>query len=286
MKPPPFAYHRPQSRAEVDALLEQLGDEAKILAGGQSLVPIMNMRLATPAHLIDVNHLSDERSEPAADRAAVVCGPLVRHEAIERSALVANRVPLLTEAVRHVAHPAIRSRGTVAGSIAHADPAAELPAVLVVLGGEVVARSASGTRAIKAEDFFVGPLETSLSAQEWVIEVRWPARTEGRGYAFEEFSRRSGDYALCGVAAAAERIDGAARVALAYLGVGEVSVRLEAEVDSDREESLQDAVDALVKEHLDPPSDVHAGSAFRAHLAGRLGLRAARRALARAGGEN
>jgi carbon-monoxide dehydrogenase medium subunit len=273
MKPGSFTYHRPAHRDEVDALLEQLGDEAKILAGGQSLVPIMSMRLAAPAHIIDINHLEDEPSQPAERDGTVACAPLVRHEAAERSQLVANRVPLLAQALRFVAHPAIRSRGTVAGSIAHSDPAAELPAVLVALGGEVGARSAREKRTIAADDFFVGPLESSLSAHEWVSEVRWP--TDPGGFAFEEFARRAGDYALCGVAAAARRAPGGTRVVLAYLGMGDAPMRLE--IDGD--EALEEAVRALVAEHLDAPEDIHASSAFRAHLARRLGTRAAHRAL-------
>jgi len=273
MKPAAFTYHRPATRGEVDAVLEQLGDEAKILAGGQSLVPIMSMRLAAPAHVIDINHLEDEATEPLARDGVVVCGPLVRHAAAEHADLVARRVPLLAEALRFVAHPAIRSRGTVVGSIAHADPAAELPAVIVALGGEIAARSARGTRTIPAHGFFAGPLENALADDEWVTEVRWP--TQSGGFAFEEFARRAGDYALCGVAAAATRTDAGVRVALAYLGMGDAPARLV--IDDD--EALDEAIDTLVDEHLDPPEDIHASSPFRAHLARRLGTRAARRAL-------
>jgi CO/xanthine dehydrogenase FAD-binding subunit len=277
MKPAAFTYHRPATRGEVDALLEQFGDEAKILAGGQSLVPIMSMRLAAPAHVIDINHLEDEATEPLTRDGVVVCGPLVRHEAAEHADVVARRVPLLAEALRFVAHPAIRSRGTVAGSIAHADPAAELPAVIVALGGEIVARSSRGPRTIPAHDFFEGPLENALAADEWVTEVRWP--THSGGFAFEEFARRAGDYALCGVAAAATRTGTGIRVALAYLGMGDAPTKLEI----DDGEALDEAIDTLVEEHLDPPEDIHASSPYRAHLARRLGTRAARRALEGAG---
>jgi aerobic carbon-monoxide dehydrogenase medium subunit len=273
MKPAAFTYHRPATRDEVDALLEQLGDEATILAGGQSLVPIMSMRLAAPAHVIDINHLEDETTEPLTRDGVVVCGPLVRHEAAEHADLVARHVPLLAEALPFVAHPAIRSRGTVAGSIAHADPAAELPAVIVALGGEVVARSARGARTIPARGFFDGPLENALAADEWVTEVRWP--TQRGGFAFEEFARRAGDYALCGVAAAATRTGTGVRIALAYLGMGDAPAKLELDDD----EALDEAIDTLVDEHLDPPEDIHASSPYRVHLARRLGTRAARRAL-------
>ena len=136
MKPAPFAYHRPGTREEVDGLLAELGPEAKLLAGGQSLIPILNMRLAAPAHLIDINFLRDEPREPVLDDGALAFGPLVRQSAVERSPLVAEHLPLLREVLQHVAHPAIRSRGTLVGSIAHADPAAELPALFVLLEGE------------------------------------------------------------------------------------------------------------------------------------------------------
>jgi aerobic carbon-monoxide dehydrogenase medium subunit len=279
VKPAPFTYHRPESREEVDSLLADYGDEAKILAGGQSLVPILNMRLAAPSRLIDINHLPDEPADSVENNGDVVYGPLVRHSTVEGSELVKNRIPLLAETIHYVAHPAIRSRGTVVGSIAHADPAAELPAVLVVLGGSVLARSQSGTRSIPASEFFAGPLENSLRPDEWVVEVRWPARGSREGFAFEEFARRSGDYALCGVAASARRTDSGQTVSLAYLGVGDVPVKLEVSVGSG--DSLEDLIDATVAENLDPPADIHADEAFRAHLARRLGLRAATRALSR-----
>jgi aerobic carbon-monoxide dehydrogenase medium subunit len=243
MKPPPFAYHRARSRQEVDALLAELGPEAKVLAGGQSLIPILNMRLAAPAHLIDLNHLEGEPSEPSLRDGAVAFGPLVRLRAAERSPLVADRLPLLAAALPYVAHPAIRSRGTVAGSIAHADPAAELPAVMAVLEGEASVRSARGTRTVAARDLFVSHLETSLEPDEWIEEVRLPAHERG---AFAEFARRQGDYALCGVAA----VPGA----IAFVGMGPVPVRL--------------APDEL--DRLEPEDDIHATARYRRWLAERL----------------
>jgi carbon-monoxide dehydrogenase medium subunit len=276
LKPAPFTYHRPDSREEVDALLAKLGEGGKVLAGGQSLIPILNMRLASPPHLIDINHLAGEPVDPGIDDGAVTFEPLVRQEAAARSRHVAARAPLLAEAMRYVAHPPIRSRGTVVGSIAHADPAAELPAVLVVLEGEVVARSAGGTRTIPASQFFAGPLENSLAPDEWVSEVRFPTRNPAAGYAFEEFARRRGDYALCGVAAEVRRAEGRIELALSYLGVGEQPVRLTA--DAVGREELGDCVAGLVSDNLDPPDDIHATPEFRAHLARRLGERAARRA--------
>jgi carbon-monoxide dehydrogenase medium subunit len=276
VKPPPFTYHRPRSREGVDALLNELGDEAKILAGGQSLIPILNMRLAAPAHLVDINYLDDEEQEPLAGDDVVGFGPLVRHEAAEHSALVRDRVPLLFETMPYVAHPAIRSRGTVVGSIAHVDPAAELPAVLTVLGGSVSVRGSGGSRTLWTTEFFAGPLENSLGPDEWVEEVRWPVRRNGSGYSFEEFARRRGDYALCGVAAIVDLAeDGSLDVALAYLGMGDVPERFTLRC---KLREVSDAIGQLVSDRLDPPGDLHARPSFRAHLARRLGVRAVLRA--------
>jgi len=256
VKPPPFAYHRPSTREEVDGLLAELGPETKLLAGGQSLIPILNMRLAAPAHLIDLNFLRDEPAEPVLDGGALVFGPLVRQAAAERSRLVAERLPLLLEVLRHVAHPAIRSRGTVVGSIAHADPAAELPALFVLLEGEARVRPTG--RTVRASDLFVSHLETSLAPGEWIEEVRLPARSGG---AFEEFARRHGDYALCGVAALA--IDG--DVAMSFVGMGATPVRL-----------VGDVSDAVAQ--LEPEDDIHASARYRRHLALRLAERVVERA--------
>jgi carbon-monoxide dehydrogenase medium subunit len=261
VKPAPFVYHRPTTRDEVDDLLAGLGAEAKVLAGGQSLIPILNMRLAAPAHLVDINFLQDEPAEPVLQDGVLAFGPLVRLRAAERSALVAEQLPLLAEVLFHVAHPAIRSRGTVVGSIAHADPAAELPAVLVLLEGEARVRSARGRRTVPAHALFAGHLETSLAEGEWIEEVRLPVQ-DGRGGAFEEFARRQGDYALCGVAALA----GADGVTLSFVGMGPVPERLAA-----------DDLGAVV-ERLEPEDDIHATAAYRRWLAERLGARAARRA--------
>jgi aerobic carbon-monoxide dehydrogenase medium subunit len=285
MKPAPFGYLRPRTREEVDALLDRHGDEAKLLAGGQSLLPILNMRLAAPGWLVDLNHLDGEATSPTAGDGFVAFGPLVRQETAERSALVAGRAPLLAEALRFVAHPAVRSRGTVVGSIAHADPAAELPAVLVLLGGEVRARRAGGqTRTVPAADFFLGPLEPALEPGEWVEEVRVPAVGPRAGHAFVEFARRSGDYALCGVAATAtDAGPGRARVGLCYLAMGGVPARVDLPELDDAEAdgpALGEAV-AAATAGLEAGDDLHASAAYRRHLAGRLGAGAARRAVQR-----
>jgi aerobic carbon-monoxide dehydrogenase medium subunit len=283
MKPAPFAYHRPRTREEVDRLLAELGDEAKILAGGQSLIPILNMRLAAPDHLIDINGLQDEPTEPEAADGAITLGPLVRHRAAERSPLVARQLPILAQTLEHVAHPAIRSRGTVVGSIAHADPAAELPAAMALLDGEAAVRGVGGRRTIAARDLFVSHLETSLEPGEWIEQVRLPIQGE-RGSAVEEFARRRGDYALCGVLAlAAAGNAGRRRVTLAYVGMGPVPVRVELpELDADELAGGSGAEElrALARERLEPEDDIHATARYRLWLAERLGLRAARRAAA------
>jgi CO/xanthine dehydrogenase FAD-binding subunit len=246
VKPAPFAYHRPRTREDVDGLLAEHGEQAKLLAGGQSLVPIMSMRLASPAHVIDINRLEGEAREPALVDGALVCGPLVRQAAAERSPLVAEHLPVLREALAYVAHPAIRSRGTVVGSIAHADPAAELPAVMVVMQGEARVRSASGKRTIRAADLFAGHLETTLEPDEWIEEVRLPLQG-GRPSAVEEFARRRGDYALCGVVALGEP------PTLAYIGMGPYPGLVE------------------------PEDDIHATARYRHWLAERLRRRALER---------
>jgi aerobic carbon-monoxide dehydrogenase medium subunit len=255
VKPAPFAYHRPRTREEVDGLLAELGPEAKLLAGGQSLIPILNMRLAAPAHLIDLNFLRDEPAEPVLDDGMLSFGPLVRQRAAERSPLVAQHLPLLREVLQHVAHPAIRSRGTLVGSIAHADPAAELPALFVLLEGEARVRPTG--RTVRASDLFVSHLETSLERGEWIEEIRLPAC---QGGAFEEFARRHGDYALCGVAALATD-DG---VALSFVGMGPTPVR-----------HAGDVHEAVAR--LEPEDDIHASAKYRRHLALQLAERVVKR---------
>lgn len=287
MKPPPFTYHRPDSREEVDALLARHDYDAKILAGGQSLVPLLNLRFAAPLHIVDINRLAGEPTMPVVQNGWVSCGPLVRQAAAEYSPEVARRVPLLAEALKHVAHPAIRSRGTIAGSIAHADPAAELPAVFAALGARVVTSSSGGSRRLGAHECFAGPLETTLEPSEWIVEVRWPVTPAETGYAFEEFARRSGDYALCGVAAVATRAASATATAttisLCYFGVGPTPLKIETAPVGDEEfaGSVDDMVAEAVDAQIEFSDDMHASGAYRKWLARRLGARAARRAWTR-----
>ena len=282
VKPPPFTYHRPTTRGEVDSILAEFGEEAKVLAGGQSLVPILNMRLVSPAHLVDINRLTGEPTQPLRDGDKLVIGPLVRHAALESSALVAEHAPLLLETVQYVAHPAIRNRGTVVGSIAHADPAAELPAALAALAGEAHVRSDTGVRTIPATELFTSQLETSLKPGEWIEQAVFPTTTAGSGHAVEEFARRHGDYAICGVIALAERAErDKLALALAFISMADVPRRIELpplSVEEIEGQELRRVIDSAVREHLDPAADLHASVEYRAELARRLGARAARRA--------
>jgi len=283
MKPLPFTYHRPTSRVEVDALLAQHGDEAKILAGGQSLVPLLNLRLVAPGHLIDVNDLASETTEPRSEEGWLTIGPLVRHAAVERSALIEQAAPLLAEAIRSIGHPAIRSRGTVIGSVAHADPAAELPAVLLLLDAEAVLSGPAGHRTVPAHDLFVGVFETCLAPDEWVVEIRIPVGAGPRTGALEEFARRHGDFALCGAAATVTSAENGARIDLAYFGVGGLPRRIELGTyppDALAGDDLVSAVRDVALPTLEPRNDVHASARYRLWLAERLGARAIRRAAA------
>ncbi len=227
MKPPRFVYHDPATRNEVLALLDTYEDEAKLLAGGQSLVPLLNMRLAQPAHLIDINLLPDLAYIREEDGYLAV-GALTRHRDIEHSLLVRRSCPLLAQAITFVGHAPIRSRGTMGGSLAHADPAAELPVVLQALGGHVRAESYVGSRDISAETFFTSELQTSLTSKELLVEARFPIAPPRTGTAFSEVSRRHGDYALAGVAVqlslSANGTISAAHLAL--MGVAETPLRI------------------------------------------------------------
>ncbi|MEW2358839.1 xanthine dehydrogenase family protein subunit M [Spirillospora sp. NPDC029432] len=283
MKPPPFEYAAPETAAEA---LRALADgDAKVLAGGQSLIPLLNMRLAAPARLVDVNGLA-ELDTVEATGAGVRIGALARHARVERDPAAASVQPLLRQALRHVAHPVIRNRGTVVGSLAHADPAAELPAVLAVLGGTVEAASVRGRRTVPAAELFTGPLESALRPDELAVSAFFPAAPPLTGTAFAEIARRHGDYALAGVAAVVE-LDDDLRVTSAragYLGVAATPLVLdltEAAAPAVRTGDWP-AVAAYARERLDPDADLHASAAYRRHLAGVLTERALRAATSEA----
>ena len=284
MKPAPFEYFDPRTADEAVALLTTHADDAKILAGGQSLVPMLALRLARPTVVVDVNRVSG-LDGIAQQGPALAVGALVRQRALERWA--AERVPLLATALGHVGHAPIRARGTVGGSIAHADPASELPALLLCLDGVVVARSARGTRTIAARDFFQGPLMTALAADELVTETRWTVPPAPAGWGFREMARRHGDFALVGVAVAltlGRGVIAEARVAL--FGASATPVRADAVERALRGQPPTEAVigDAarLATAGVDAVSDLHAPASYRASVARTLTARALADAVARA----
>lgn len=277
MKPAPFRYLAPAALAEALEAKRAEGEDAKFLAGGQSLVPAMNFRLAQPAALIDLNGLGDLDYVRAAGGTLRI-GALARHCRIERDPLVARHAPLLAEAAPHVAHPQIRNRGTLCGNLAHADPASEFPAVMLALGARMRARSTRGERWIEAADFFRGVFTTALEPDEMLVEVEVPPGAPRTGTCFLEVARRRGDYAIAGVAAVVTLgADGkvvSARVALCNAGATPVLVAVD---------DLEGAPDR-VRGAIDPPANVHATAAFRRHLAGVLTRRALGTARARGGG--
>ncbi len=283
MKPPQFDYHAPASVEQALELLGRYGGDAKVLAGGQSLMPLLNFRLSRPAALVDLNRIPSLAYVREQD-GQVRFGAMTRQRTIEFSPVVRERLPLLREATRWVGHLPIRTRGTIGGSIAHADPSAEYPAVLTALEGEVVARGPRGERLIKARDLFRTYLTTSLAPDEILVEVRMPAMPAGAGYAFEEFARRHGDFAIVGIAAVLLK-DGA-RCALARLaaaGAGPVPTRLRAAEEILEREGLTDAtIEAASRraaELVSPDADIHASADYRRHLTAVLTKRALRRAL-------
>ena len=271
MKPARFAYRRAGSIGEALTWLADETSEAKILAGGQSLVPLLNMRLARPAVLVDVNPIRELRTI-ATDDGGLRLGATVRHSDLIESALVSERAPLLVTAARHIGHRAIRNLGTLGGSLAHADPAAELPAALVALGGSVVvAGPFPGSRIIAAEDLCVGPFLTSVQPTELLCEVRVPDQ-HGWTWGFAEMARRPGDFAIAGVAAAVRlSADVCVSARLVAFGVGDGPVRLVwaertllgSPIDID---SARRAGEAAAEAMPTPPTDVHASAAYRQHL--------------------
>jgi CO/xanthine dehydrogenase FAD-binding subunit len=287
VKPPRFDYHAPRSLDETLVLLGRYGGDAKLLAGGQSLMPLLNFRLARPAALIDLNRVPDLAYVRETD-GHVRFGAMTRQRTIEFSPVVAARLSLLQEATRLVGHLPIRSRGTIGGSIAHADPSAEYPTVLTALDGTVVARGSRGERVLTPAELFRTHLTTSLEADEILTEVRLPAMPAGSGSAFEEFARRHGDFAIVGIAAIVLRDGDRCRMArLATAGAGPVPVRLRAaEQILERDGLGEKAVTAAAEraaELVDPDSDLHATAAYRRHLTRVLTERALHRAIARAG---
>jgi CO/xanthine dehydrogenase FAD-binding subunit len=282
MKLPPFAYEAPTTVAEAVDLLAEHGDEASVLAGGQSLIPLLALRLARPAVLIDINGV-DELSGVSADNGQVAIGAVTREYLAEESPAIADAVPLLAAALPLIGHEAIRSRGTIGGSLAHADPAAELPAVARALDAEFVVRGPSGERVIQAAEWFEGYLTTSRRPDELLTEVRFPAAKPGTGSSFTEVARRHGDFAMVGLAASLALSGGVISEArLAFAGVSDVPVRATAAEDllaGERPSAeLFDEAARRATQDLDPPADLHGSSDYRKTVAAavvRRGLRAA-----------
>lgn len=274
MKPAPFAYKKARSLDEAVALLSE--KDARLLAGGQSLIATLNMRLSAPNLLIDINGLTGLNGI-SVKGGAVEIGTLARYVQAERSDVIAKHAPLIARAMPHIGHPAIRNRGTLGGSIAFADPAAELPACLLALEGEVDATGPKGKRTIKAQDFFMGLFETALAPQEVLTAIRVPAANKGMRVGFAELARRHGDYAIVGLAASA-RADGKglADVRLAYFGVGNTPVRVKKAETTLASGNIDAAVAAL---DLEPHDDVQATAKVKKHLAGVLLRRVANQLL-------
>jgi CO/xanthine dehydrogenase FAD-binding subunit len=289
MKPAAFDYLAPESVDEALGALAGFGEEAKVLAGGQSLVPLMNFRLVRPRHLVDINGI-EELAYIREAGGGLAIGAMTRQRALERSEVVRRACPLLSEAIPHIGHFQIRNRGTIGGSLVHADPAAELPAVVLALGGELVARRQDGQRVLSADRFFVAYLTVALEPGELLAEIQLPAQPPRTGWAFLEVSRRHGDFALVGVAALVT-VDGdgvCTRASLALTGVGPTPVSADeaASVLVGARPTARgfDEVGRRVAEALSPDGDLHASAEYRKHVAGVLARRALTRAAERATG--
>jgi len=289
MKPPPFKYVAAES---VEHALEQMaeyGDAAKLLAGGQSLIPAMNFRVLQPSVLIDLNRIGDLEYIQPSDDGALVVGAMTRQRDLERSQEVEHIAPLLFEAMPHIAHPQIRTRGTLGGSLAHADPAAELPVIAIAVGAAMKATGPNGDRWIESKDFFQGMFSTALEPDEILVEVIFPARKSRTGWSFEESSRRQGDYGMMGIAVEVELDEkGAGKEArLVYLNAGDGPIEAEKAAallrgERPTPEVFAAAAAEAAENEIDPMGSVHASIEFQRHLARVLTERALEKAYARA----
>ncbi len=290
MKPPVFDYYDPRSVEEALKLLNDNAGDCKVLSGGQSLMPLLNMRLVRPKVIVDINRIQSLNYVRPWDKGIAV-GANVPVQTIEKARLFAERVPVLCDAAQLIAHPQIRSRGTICGSIAHADPAAELPALALALGAEMVALSSNGTRTIQSDEFFASFFTTSLLPNEILTEVRFVAPPEEMAWSFLEVSRRHGDFAMVGVVAGL-RLDqprkSVTEARLVFFGVGPTPVRVkEAEQllvgQAPGKAAFQAAADTVTKE-LDPDNDLHASAEYRRSVAGTLTRRSLDKAWRKLGG--
>jgi carbon-monoxide dehydrogenase medium subunit len=287
VKPTAFEYHPATTSEEATALLAEHGGDAKVIAGGQSLVPLLALRLARVDHLVDINGV-DSLTGIRVDGGLRI-GAITRHRAAEKSPLVIEHAPLLSAALQQVGHVAIRNRGTIGGSLAHADPAAELPAALLALDGQVVARSDKSTRNIQASEMFTGFLSTSLEPEELLTEIVLPPWNPRAGWSVQEFARRSGDFAIAGVLSVLS-VNGSGRVddaRIALIGVASTPVRATAAeqalmAQAPGDELWSEAAERSV-EGLDPPSDLHGSAAYRRQLTRTLVRRSLHEAASRMG---
>ena len=291
MKPPKFEYNAAHSVEEALSLLKEAGEDAKILAGGQSLVPMLNFRLTRPSHLIDINKVS-ELDYVREEDGKLVVGALTREVTIERSALVKEKFPLMTEATALIGHVQIRNRGTVGGSIAHADPASEYPALVVLSDAELTIAGPNGTRTATWDEFFLTYLTTSLEPDELLTEIRFPLPKAGSGFAFEELTRRHGDFALVGCAAQVTMNGGGTceDARLSLIGVGPFPHRSPEAEKMLKGQKLTDQLisDAgqLISEEVDPDGDMHASVEYRRAMSKVFVERAMKKAISRAQGGN
>ncbi|MCI0399612.1 MAG: xanthine dehydrogenase family protein subunit M [Chloroflexi bacterium] len=288
MKPAPFEYIAPNSLREALHILAEKGGEAKVLAGGQSLVPAMNFRLVQPGLLVDLDRIPELATIRRASDGGLRLGAMTRQRRLERDPVVAEVAPLLHETMPHVAHVQIRNRGTLGGSLAHADPAAELPVIMVALDGRFRLQSAAGERWVAAGEFFQGLFTTALAPEEVLVEVAVPPRPPRTGWAFVEFARRRGDYALLGVAALLTLDEnGVCRQArLVYLNAGETPVNARQAAttlvgEEPSPERFAAAAEVAVEKEINPGGDIHASAAYLRHLARVLTRRALETAVGR-----
>lgn len=286
MKPAPFKYIVARTLDEALAAKSEYGDEARFLAGGQSLVPTMNFRMAAPAVLIDINPLAELSGVKA--NGATRIGAMTRYRMLEADAAIARHQPIMLEALPHIAHPQIRNRGTLGGNLAHADPASEMPAIVLALGGTLHLRSATAERQVAAADFFIAALETVVRPDEMLVEIALPHHPANTGTCFMEVARRQGDFAIAGIAAIVTRgADGTCSHArLAYCGVAEKPFHADdaalSLIGSDLDLAAIKQASELAMAALDPPGNTHADPSYQRHIAGVLTRRALALAWARA----
>ncbi|MEM7334861.1 MAG: xanthine dehydrogenase family protein subunit M [Chloroflexota bacterium] len=289
MKPAPFEYFAPPTLDEALSLMKQHGFDAKVLAGGQSLIPVMNFRLSQPTILIDINHIPDLNGISTTDVNGLSIKAMSRHAHAEKSDLVAQHAPLMFETMPYIAHPQIRNRGTIGGSIAHADPAGELPVICVTLDAKFLLKREGSERWVTANDFFIGLFETALNPEEIICEIEIPPLPPNSGYGFHELARRHGDYAQAG-ASAFIQLDEAGRckdAKLVFLNVGERPMVADEGAKLLIGQFLDEAVvgtavHTAIQNEIDPTSDVHATAKYKRHLAGVLAKRALNQAIKRA----